>query len=106
MATVTNARLAELLAGLAVDESGVRQKALKRAARSAFLWPEEAEETMRRGGKLTDLHGVGPFVASHLEKAIEGSLPATPQADPLRHDFLTLAAARDLLTRDPSWPER
>src|SRR5215211_6410485 len=106
MATVTNARLAELLAGLAVDESGVRQKALKRAARSAFLWPEEAEEIVRRGGKLTELHGVGPFVAGHLEKAIDGSVPAAPEDDPLRHDFLTLAEARDILARDPSWPER
>src|SRR5215218_2179769 len=106
MTTVTNARLAELLAGLAAEESGVRQKALKRAARGAFLWLEEAEEIVRRGGKLTELHGVGPFVAGHLEKAIQGGLPASLESDSLRHDFLTLAEARAILARDPGWQER
>ncbi len=74
MADVTNADLAESLAKMAKSESGMRQKALKRAARSAFLWPEEAADLLRSGRKLTELHGVGPFIAQALQDQIENPI--------------------------------
>ena len=37
-----NAEIAELLASEAERREGILQRAFKRAARSAFLWPEEA----------------------------------------------------------------
>lgn len=82
MAHVTNADLAELLADLAANEDGVRQKALKRAARSAFLWPEEAEELLRNGRKLTELHSVGPFIGQHLQSRIENPPSREETRDP------------------------
>lgn len=103
MASVTNADLAELLAELANGESGLRQKALKRAARSAFLWPEEAEDLWRGGRKLTELHSVGPFIAQHLQGRIENPPTREQTADPLRQDFLTLAEGRKILAADPAW---
>ena len=103
---VSNADLAELLAGQARKESGVRQKALKRAARSAFLWAEEAREIVASGRRLTELHGVGAFIEQLLLKFIENPPARRPRRDPLRRDFLTLAEARTILSRDPGWPKR
>ncbi|MBA3272949.1 MAG: hypothetical protein H0T11_03630, partial [Chthoniobacterales bacterium] len=105
MAVVSNADLAELLAEQAQSAEGVRQQALKRAARSAFLWPDEAADLLQAGRSLTELHSVGPFVAEQLRSRIEN--PAAPVAhDPLRHEFLTLAQARKILARDSAWGQR
>ncbi len=69
---LSNADLAEILALQADTEtSATRQRALKRAARSAFLWPEEAAQLLSTGRSLTELHGVGPFVAEHLRGWID-----------------------------------
>lgn len=40
---ISNAQLAELLAREAERASGIRVRAYRRAARSAFLWPERAD---------------------------------------------------------------
>ncbi|MDQ2918450.1 MAG: hypothetical protein M3R10_01045, partial [Verrucomicrobiota bacterium] len=106
MPVVSNADLAELLAGRAKKESGVRQKALKRAARSAFLWAEEAREIVASGRSLTELHGVGAFIEQLLLQSIENPRARRPPRDPLRRDFLTLAEARSILSRDPGWSKR
>ena len=84
----------------------MRQKALRRAARSAFLWPEECADLLAAGRSLTELHSVGPFVAQQLQGWIE--LPPAPAAarNPLRDDFLTMAQARAILARDPAWSPR
>lgn len=102
----SNAELADVLAGQAAEETGVRAKALKRAARAAFLWPEEAAELLQSGRKLTELHGVGPFVAGRLEAALEASPTDQHPRDPLREDFLSLAEARRILAQDPEWQRR
>jgi histidinol phosphatase-like PHP family hydrolase len=102
VAVVSNLELAELLARKSEDLSGTRQRALKRAARSAFLWPEEAATLLTAGRSLTELYNVGPFIAHELADWIEN--PPEPAApDPLRHDFLTLAQARIILARSPAW---
>ena len=103
---VTNADLAELLALEARDADGVLQRALKRAARAAFLWPEEASALHERGRRLTELHGVGPRLAGMLEKWIQDPRPRGGVRDPLREDFLTLAEARSILAKDPDWSGR
>ena len=104
---MSNADLAELLAHQAEAESShTRQRALKRAARSAFLWPEEATELLASGRSLTELHSVGPFVAHHVQSWIENPPAREDLRDPLREDFLTLAEARKILSGDPSWQKR
>ena len=104
---ISNANLAELLADAAEEESSAtRQRALKRAARSAFLWPEEAADLLANNRDLTELHSVGPFVAHHLRAWIENPPGPVEQRDPLRVDFLTLAQARAILASDLSWSGR
>ena len=103
MSNVSNADLAELLAEHAAEETGVRQKALKRAARSAFLWPVEAAELIQAGRSLTELHGVGRYIAELLRAGLERSPVSEETRDPLRRDFLTLAEARKILAHDPTW---
>ena len=103
---LSNALLAELLAEAARETDGMRQKALKRAAGSAFLWPEEADHILRSGRSLTELHGIGPFIAGKLQGWLEQPPPRSGLGDPLRHDFLTRAEACIILANDPSWRER
>lgn len=100
---LTNADLAELLADGAKEADGVLRQALKRAARSAFLWPVEAAALLDEERSLTELHGVGPSIARRISDWI-GHPPALPRTrDPLRRDFLTLAQARTLLAKKPMW---
>jgi histidinol phosphatase-like PHP family hydrolase len=103
---VTNADLAELLALESREAEGVLQRALKRAARAAFLWPEEASALHGDGRRLTELHGVGPRIAAMLQTWIENPPTHERQRDPLREDFLTLAQARNILATDPTWTSR
>ena len=100
---MTNADLAELLALEARDASGVLQRALKRAARAAFLWPDEAAALHAEGRQLTELHGVGPRIRGLLENWIEDPAPRDEAKEPLRADFLTLAEARIILASEPQW---
>jgi len=100
-----NAVIAELLAREAEQMSGHLQRAYKRAARAAFLWPEEAAQLAAQGQGLTQLPGIGPY----LERVLQGWFKDPPQrieAPPLRRGFLTLAQARRLLRSAPSWRER
>ena len=99
----SNSDIAELLLGAADDAEGMRQKALKRASRSAFLWPEEAADLVATGRTLQELHSVGPFIAQQIEGWINDPPPRAEQPDPLRHDFLTLAQARRFLANDSPW---
>lgn len=103
---MTNADLAELLALESRDADGVLQRAVKRAARAAFLWPHEAVELHHDGGRLTELHGVGPRIAAMISNWIENPAPREGERDPLREDFLTLAEARSILANDPRWITR
>src|SRR4030095_4941356 len=77
---VTNASLAELLALEAEESSGHLQRAFKRASRLAFLWPEEAFTLLSNNRPLTELPGIGPYLA----KRLTGWMSAPPQmAGPL-----------------------
>jgi hypothetical protein len=57
-----NAEIAELLSREAEKTPYVLQRAYRRAARSAFLWKEEARDLIARRRSLTELAHVGPFL--------------------------------------------
>ena len=103
---MTNAQIAELLAREAEEREGILVRAFRRAARSAFLWPESAADLIASGRPLTELHGVGPFIAKEIEKWLRNSPAVGRTVPPLRRDFLTLADARKLLRARPDWQTR
>jgi putative hydrolase len=99
---VDNGFLAEALAHEAENAKGHTQKAFRRAARAALLWPEDAVDIVDRGESLTTLPGIGPF----LEKTIKGWLKAPPvlEATPaIRREFITMAQARRVLKGSPQY---
>jgi hypothetical protein len=101
---ITNATIAELLAREAENASYTLQRAFRRAARSAFLWPREACDVILAGESLTQFAGIGPF----LEKQIRAWIDHPPLVRPpaIRRDFLSLAEAREILAREPAWAAR
>jgi putative hydrolase len=102
---LSNGQIAELLAREAQDRAGILQKALRRAACLAFLWPEEAAVLLAQGRPLTELPGIGP----HLQRIITPWIqkrPDVPVPDPTRAGFLTLTEARALLQKNKSWAQR
>ena len=105
MQRLSNANLAELLARQAAQEEGIRQRAYKRAARSAFLWPEEAADLLAKRRALVELKSVGPFIARQLHTWLEKP-PLRVSAPLIRRDFLTIAEARSILAARPDWRER
>jgi histidinol phosphatase-like PHP family hydrolase len=102
---LSNAEIAELFAREAELHEGIRQRAYKRAARSAFLWLESARDLFDEGRSLLELKSVGPFIAERLRGWLENS-PAKVSPIPLRRDFFALADARALLATQPSWAEQ
>jgi putative hydrolase len=102
---LNNARIAELLALEAANATGHLQRAFSRAARNAFLWPEEAAELVQQNRLLTELAGVGPFLSKTIQEWINSPPPAK-DIPPIRSEFLTLSQARMILLRDPSWATR
>lgn len=94
-----------MLAREAEAQSGILVRAFRRAARSAFLWPEEAVDLARRNRSLTELSGVGPFIGKQIRVWID-KRPASQKVPPERRDFLTLADARVVLASNPTWATR
>lgn len=94
-----------MLARKSETASGILVRAFRRAARSAFLWPERATELHAAGRSLTELHGVGPFIAGQLQEWIE-TPPPVRNIPAIRRDFLTLADARSVLAANPEWAGR
>lgn len=105
-ASLSNADLAELLAREAEKREGILVRAFRRAARSAFLWPEMAADVIASGRPLTELHGVGPFIAKKMHGWFTKPPPVRRTIPPLRRDFLTLADAKRLLRTNPDWQSR
>jgi histidinol phosphatase-like PHP family hydrolase len=100
--TLSNGHLAELMARAAEGEEGHRQRALRRAARSALLWPEEITEVLAAGRSPTELPVVGPWVARRIREWVEDP-PQLPDPPELRRGFLTMARARRVLAPHPEW---
>ena len=99
-----NAAIAELLIREAEGASGHRELAFRRAAREAFMWPEEAEKVAASGRSLAGLPGLGPSLARSLHRWIE--TPPKVETPAIRSEFLTLAAARRILARNQNWRRR
>jgi len=101
---LTNSDIAELLAREADSNTGILARAFRRAARSAFLWPEQVRDLLAANRELTELHGVGPFITKQIHRWIDNP-PGLPLKVPaIRRDFLALADARKLLRQTASWP--
>jgi histidinol phosphatase-like PHP family hydrolase len=97
---LTNADLSELLARSSEVEEGHRQRALRRAARHALTWPEEALALVEADRSLTEFPGVGPWVARTILSWLE-SQPETPEPPEVRRGFRTLSEVRRVLDANP-----
>jgi hypothetical protein len=86
-----NSEIAELLASQAESVRQPVQKAMRRAARRAFLWPEEAARLVKQN-RLTELPGVGPYLSKVIRKWFEQP-PRSEPAPRIRADFLTITEA-------------
>ena len=102
---LSNTDIAELLAQQAETETGILSRAFRRAARNAFLWPEEVSDLLAQTRSLTELRGIGPFIEKQVRQWIEK--PHQAKTVPaIRRDFLSLAEARILLAARPDWPTK
>ena len=100
--TLSNSDIAELLAVAAESAKMPAQKALRRASRRAFLWPEEAANVLRQGRSLTELTAVGPYIEALIQRWMDKP-PAVPERPPLRRQFLTVTEAQAVLAKKPAW---
>jgi histidinol phosphatase-like PHP family hydrolase len=100
---LSNIDLAELLAQQAERETGVLSRAFRRAARSAFLWPEEVSDLLENDRPLIELRSVGPFIGKQIQAWIDKPPPAAKKPSAIRRDFISLAEARRLLASQPKW---
>jgi histidinol phosphatase-like PHP family hydrolase len=99
---LTNAHIAELLALASQEAHAAVQKAFRRAARSAFLWPEEATWVLLAGRSLTELRSVGPYLEKQIRHWIENP-PVVEEPPEIRRGFLTVPQARTALASRPAW---
>ncbi|MFL6500710.1 MAG: PHP domain-containing protein [Candidatus Udaeobacter sp.] len=102
---LSNTDVAELLAQQAETDTGIRVRAFRRAARSAFLWQEEVSDLIAQNRSLTELRGIGPFIEKQIRQWIEEPRRSIT-APAIRQDFLSLADARRLLATRPDWPSK
>ncbi|MFL6537179.1 MAG: PHP domain-containing protein [Chthoniobacterales bacterium] len=100
---LSNSQLAELLSREGDRAEGIRRRAFRRAARSAFLWPEDAASLLQQDRSLEELHSVGPFIGKQLREWIEDPPRGLEDVPAIRCDFLATADARRLLEATPDW---
>ncbi len=103
---LSNTDIAELLAQQAERETGILSRAYRRAARNAFLWPEEASHLVAQNRPLIELRGIGPFIEKQIRNWFDEALRRAKSVPALRQDFISMAEARRLLLGRPSWPEK
>jgi histidinol phosphatase-like PHP family hydrolase len=103
---LSNTNIAELLAQQAEHETGILSRALRRAARSAFLWPEEVSDLVAQNRSLTELRSVGPFIGKQIQNWIDKPPRRAKTVPALRRDFISRADARRLLAARPAWARR
>ncbi|MEP6585323.1 MAG: PHP domain-containing protein [Candidatus Udaeobacter sp.] len=101
---LSNTDIAELLAQQAERETGILSRAYRRAARNAFLWPEEISHLVAQNRPLTELRGIGPFIEKQIRNWFDEALRRAKSVPALRQDFISMAEARRLLATRPSWP--
>jgi histidinol phosphatase-like PHP family hydrolase len=103
---LTNGEVVELLArdAEAPELSYQRRRALRRAARAALSWPEEAAALSAAGRPLTELRYVGPWLAHKIADWLAAP-PSLADPPPLRRGFRTAAEAQRILAAVPDWPD-
>ena len=100
---LSNTDLAELLARKAEREGGILSRAFRRAARAAFLWPEEAFHVAAQNRSLTELRGIGPFIEKQIRQWLDKPPHPKQPVPAIRQDFISLAKARQLLATKQGW---
>jgi DNA polymerase/3'-5' exonuclease PolX len=99
---LSNADIAELLSQQAESERGILSRAFRRAARSAFLWPENVTDLAAQNRSLTELRGIGQFIEKQIRGWLDKPPPLSTKIPAIRQDFISLAEARQLLAKKPS----
>ena len=105
LSVLSNTDVAELLAQQAEGETGILSRAYRRAARSAFLWPQEVSDLLAQDRPLTELRGIGPFIERQVRNWTDKGARRPKTVPAVRKDFVSMAAARRLLVARPSWAE-
>ena len=103
---LSNTDIAELLAREAESASGILSRAFRRAARSAFLWPEEVADVLAQNRSLTELRAIGPFIEKQIRHWIDKPPRSISRVPAIRRDFISLAEARQLLARKQAWAKK
>jgi len=102
----SNAQIAELLRTRAEDEpQDHRRRALLRAARLAYGgWGEQAADMVSAGRPLTELTGIGPWLAAIILDWLTHLDPdEVPEPPLVRRGFLTVADVEATLAEHPDW---
>ncbi|HET6145653.1 MAG TPA: PHP domain-containing protein [Candidatus Acidoferrales bacterium] len=97
-----NSDIANLLAAESETAQQPLQKAYRRAARRAFLWPEEAHKLLQSNRSLTEFSGVGPFLEKRIWRWID-SPPKLPDVPATRSGFISIPEAQAALAKKPEW---
>ena len=100
---LSNTDIGELLDQQAERETGNLSRAFRRAARSAFLWPEEVSNMVVQNRSPTELRSVGPFIERQIRNWIDKPPRRAKTVPAIRQDFISLAEARRLLAARPGW---
>ena len=100
---LTNIEVAELLAGQAERESGILSRAFRRAARSAFLWPEEVAQVAAQNRSLTELRSIGPFIDRQIRSWLDKPPQSNKKTPEIRRGFISMAEAKRALARKTEW---
>ncbi|MEA2487132.1 MAG: putative hydrolase [Actinomycetota bacterium] len=100
--TLENAQISELMAQAGDRYEGQRQRAYRRAARHALMWPEQAADVLDEGRPLTDLSALGPRL-SGLVRSWLNDPPEIPKRPETRAGFMSFAHAREVTAASPSY---
>src|ERR1051326_778704 len=104
--SLTNSEISELLAVASESAKQPLQKALRRASRKAFLWPEEAAEILEQGRSLEELAGVGPSLNRIIRRWLDDPPDDVPKPPEIRSGFMTIPQAQAKLAATPSWSQQ
>ncbi|MFN2595231.1 MAG: hypothetical protein ABR579_10130 [Actinomycetota bacterium] len=100
--TLENAQISELLARAGEEREGQRQRAYRRAARHAMMWPEQAADVLDQGRPLTDLSALGPRL-SGLVRSWLNDPPEIPELPDTRRGFMSFAHALGVTAARPEY---
>jgi putative hydrolase len=100
--SLTNLQLADLLARSADETESYRQRAYRRASRSALAWTEEASDLIEQGRPLTELVNVGDKLARRIEGWMNDA-PEVEEPPESRTGFSTRSVSGPIVEGHPEW---